>query len=248
MRTQERIGVGLLIALAVFSAIGVFLIDPIAQDPLYHNFSDAVEMLNVANFWNVVSNIPFAIVGIWGLINVNKILGYKIQYCFLFIGIILVSMGSGYYHLSPTNSSLVWDRLPMTIVFMSLVSIILSEFINPKLGNRLLMPLVFIGMLSVVYWVVFNDLRPYVLVQFYPMFALPIILLSFKSSFTMNYGYWTLIVAYIIAKLSENYDEEIFGTLSFISGHSIKHIISAIGLAVLVFTYIERREIILNTV
>ncbi|WP_242202577.1 ceramidase domain-containing protein [Aestuariivivens insulae] len=245
---RERIGVGILIALAIFSVIGICLVGPIQQDQLYHNFSDSFKVFNIANFWNVVSNVPFTIVGVFGLVNLNKISGNKIQYLVLFIGILLVSIGSGYYHLHPNNTTLVWDRLPMTIVFMTLVTIIISEFIKPKLGKVLLMPLILVGILSVCYWVGFSDLRPYVLIQFYPMFAMPIILISFKSSFTKSFGYWVLLIAYIIAKVCEYFDKKLFDFLSVISGHSLKHILSAIGLAVLVYTYIKRRKITLNTI
>ena len=107
----------------------------------------------------------------------------------------------------------------------------------------ILLPLILVGILSVVYWVIFNDLRPYVLVQFYPMFAMPIILIRFKSSFTKSFGYWVLLITYIIAKICEYFDEELFDFFSIISGHSLKHILSAIGLAVLIYTYVKRREI-----
>lgn len=38
----------------------------------------------------------------------------------LFAGVLLTSAGSTWYHLAPTNDSLVWDRLPMTLGFMGL--------------------------------------------------------------------------------------------------------------------------------
>lgn len=244
---KERVGWGILTALAFLAIGGVCLVPPIEQDQLYHNFSDSYEILNISNFWNVISNIPFAIVGIVGLINLNKIRGNTTQYLVLFIGIVLVSIGSGYYHLNPTNSTLIWDRLPMTVIFMSLVSIIISEFFKSKLGIKLLFPLIIVGFLSILHWWVYDDLRFYSLVQFYPMFAIPVVLICFKSKYNMTLGYWLLLIAYIIAKFCEIFDKEIFSLFSVISGHTLKHIISAIGLTILVYTYIKRHEITLNT-
>ena len=45
----------------------------------------------------------------------------------------------------------------MTIAFMSIFSIVISEFINEKLGQQILIPALVVGILSVVYWVVFSE-------------------------------------------------------------------------------------------
>jgi hypothetical protein len=37
----------------------------------------------------------------------------------LFAGVTLSSLGSSYFHLAPDNARLMWDRLPMTIAFIS---------------------------------------------------------------------------------------------------------------------------------
>jgi hypothetical protein len=41
-----------------------------------------------------------------------------------------VALGSGYYHWRPSNSRLVWDRLPMTVGFMSLIAVVVSETVQ----------------------------------------------------------------------------------------------------------------------
>jgi hypothetical protein len=53
---------------------GAFFLDPIAQDPAYHQFADTRQFLGIANLWNVVSNILFLLVGAgsvvyWSLIE-----------------------------------------------------------------------------------------------------------------------------------------------------------------------------------
>ena len=55
----------LLLTAAVITA--VFFIEPIPQDPGYHEFADARRLLGVANFWNVFSNIALVLTGIAGL-------------------------------------------------------------------------------------------------------------------------------------------------------------------------------------
>lgn len=238
---MERIGYKILLLLGILMSITLCIIPAIEQSHTYHNFSDNNTFL-IPNFWNVISNIPFILVGGFGLYKLKGI-KKKVQYVTFFIGIILVGFGSGYYHFSPNNFTLVWDRMPMTIVFMSLLSIIISEFINLKTGYYSLFPMLFLGLLSIIYWVVLKDLRPYVFVQFYPMLAIPVILIFFKSRYNMTYGYWLLFLAYLIAKVFEFYDEQIFASLKIISGHSLKHIMSSFGLFILFYSYLKRETI-----
>ncbi len=224
---KESIGYIILIVIALSAIVGIFLSAPISQDECYHIFSDKDSLLGIPNFWNVVSNLPFLIVGAIGILKVKHLEKYHVQYLLFFLGICFVSIGSAYYHLNPSNETLIWDRLPMTLAFMALFSLVISEFIDDKIGKLLLIPLLLLGILSIAVWILFNDLRIYALVQFYPVLAIPVILVFFKS----NTGkvYWHLLIAYIIAKLLEHFDRETHDILKIISGHSLKHIVAAIG-------------------
>jgi hypothetical protein len=240
---KENIGYLILLILSILVLSGMMISSPIEQNSEYHNFSDTKSFFGVPNFWNVISNLPFAIIGFLGLSKLNSIATPKTQYLIFFLGIICVSIGSGYYHWNPNDSTLVWDRLPMTIVFMALVSIIISEFISSKHGRLILYPAILVGLLSVVYWMIFNDLRFYAMVQFYPMVAIPVILIFFKSKYNLTIGYWLLLLAYVIAKVLEYYDVQVNDSLAYISGHSLKHIFASIGLFALLYTYIKRRKV-----
>ena len=245
------------IAISLVSIIAitcVWMLDPIAQDIEYHLFYDQRTILNIPNFWNVISNLPFLMVGIAGLYTlfrsrkiqfINEI---KIAYVLFFSGVSLVALGSGYYHLYPGNTSLVWDRLPMTIAFMALFSIIMAEFVSVQLGKKFLWPLIIFGVFSIIYWQHTEargegDLRLYILVQFLPIMVIPLILLLFKSRFNYIGGYWLLICAYILAKLFEYFDEAIYNMLPLLSGHTIKHVIAALGVYLLLKSYNKRTSV-----
>ena len=240
MNRKNKIGIYLLSFFAVVAIIGISISDVIKQDEAYHCFSDAKPWLGIPNFWNVVSNLPYLIVGVLGL---RKYSIKSKQYFIFFCSMILIAFGSSYYHWNPNNVTLVWDRLPMTLAFMSIVSIIISEFISLDLGKKLVFPFLLIGLSSVMYWVVFDDLRFYALVQFYPMVAVPIIMLTFESSYTMTKGYWLLFLSYFLAKLCEHYDHQIHHALHIISGHTIKHVVSAIGVYMLYDAYTKREYV-----
>lgn len=251
---NEKIGITLIAIAAVIALISVLVQEPIAQDIKYHLFSDSKKIWHIPNFWNVVSNLPFLIVGILGLYKTTiagtlKIINdVEIAYKILFIGLILLSFGSAYYHLWPDNQSLVWDRLAMTIVFMALLSIIISEFISVSIGKVLLFPLVIAGASSVVYWHFSEtsgagDLRYYALVQFFPMLVMPVILVCFRSRCSKVRAYWYLLALFVVAKIFEYFDGEVYNAIGVISGHSIKHIAVALGLYILLVSY-ERRQCI----
>lgn len=239
---KESAGYVILITIAIISIAGLFILSPIEQNKEYHNFCDSDTIFKIPNFWNIVSNILFLIIGFIGLFKYRSLSETKIQYFIFFIGISLVSLGSGYYHLNPNNNTLVWDRLPMTIVFMSFFSIIISEFIDFKIGLKILFPALLIGLLSVVYWIIFNDLKIYVLVQFYPILTILVILIFFKSKYNLTIGYWILLFAYIIAKVFELFDYQTQSVLKVLSGHTLKHIVISIGIIGLLFTYMKREK------
>jgi hypothetical protein len=236
----------IIIAVAIIATLA-----PIPQDLAYHQFVDQRRWLSIPNYWNVLTNLGFIWVGLFGLYQLFtqqlKVVGtLTINYAMFFIGVGLVAFGSGYYHWQPNNRTLIWDRLPMTIAFMSLLSVAFGEFLSVSLGRKSLWPLVFIGITSVCYWYWgelygIGDLRLYVLIQFLPMLILPILFFFGKSVFKSNWGYWLLLSAYIFAKLVEHFDIAIFSlTNSLFAGHAIKHILVVMGLYFLILYFKKR--------
>ncbi len=251
--TNEKLGTLLIGLVSVAVAISFFIFDAIPQDDNYHRFSDTSELLSVPNALNVLSNIPFIVVGFLGLAALHKkvdqtlniIESNRSAYYILFLGVALVGVGSSYYHLWPNNDTLVWDRVPMTIAFMALFSIIIGEFVSVKAGRTLLVPLLLVGFGSVLYWWFtenngVGDLRFYAVVQFFPILVIPILLIFFKSKYDGVWGYWALLSTYIVAKLFEECDHQVHEALGFVSGHTIKHLFPALGIYILIFVYRKR--------
>lgn len=220
-------------------AIGAMLFQgPISQDPAYHLFADSREMAGVDNFWNVLSNLPFLAIGLYGLWRFPRlsIPETKAGYLALCVGVLLVSLGSAYYHLAPANPSLIWDRLPMTVAFMALFSLLLDERKVLGAGRHTLWPLLLVGIASAVYWYWTEshgagDLRPYLLVQFLPLLLIPAILLLFRGSYLSNGFLLISLGLYVIAKVLELFDLQVFDATGLVSGHTLKHLVA--GLAVL---------------
>ncbi len=229
-----------LLGITLLGLLGAVLVSPIPQDQAYHNFADQRNILGVPNFWNVATNIPFVLVGIMGIRSLIQnslpalLPGIFHFYLVFFGGVSLVGLGSGYYHLWPSNETLVWDRLPMAITFMAFFAIVISEFISEKFGKWVFLPLLLLGAISVGYWNITElrgegDLRPYALVQFLPMLLIPVILLSFTPRFSHISLIWALLATYLFAKGAEMGDKSLYKILEGLSGHSIKHLFSALG-------------------
>ena len=230
----------IIVTLIAVSIIAVFSLDLIAQDPGYHNFADRRGTLGIPNFYNVLSNLPFVIIGIMGmrLVGSGRASGglpeLQAVYLTFFASVFLTGFGSVYYHFHPDNQTLLWDRLPMTIAFMALFSAIVGENISPQLALKLFIPLLVTGIASAVYWYVSElsgngDLRAYVLVQFLPVLLIPLILWLFNSRLDGNKYIWGIILAYALSKLMEFFDARIYSASGILSGHSSKHLIAAFG-------------------
>lgn len=226
--------INLLLIVTLIGITIIFLLPPIAQSNSYHQFADKRYSNGIYNCYNVISNFPFLLIGAIGLFrSIKQKRTYTDPMLLFFAGICLTGIGSSYYHANPSTERLLWDRLPMTISFMSFFSLILSEFIRKDLGKKLVIHFICIGILSVLYW--YNgelrgkgDLRFYALVQFMPLVLIPLILMLFRKNSTSTDLYWLIILLYAAAKLCEQYDEAIFQFTHVISGHTLKHLIATL--------------------
>ena len=234
--TKYRIVAGI----STVAVSGAVLASSIAQEPLYHQFADQDIFLSIANTLNVLTNLFFVWVGIEGLYRLLRQKSLRIihalypAYLGFFGALVLVALGSGYYHWLPDNQTLVWDRLPMTIAFTSFFAILLAERISISLARTLFPVLIVAGLCSIIYWHLSEqqgqgDLRPYALVQFLPMLLCPLILLMFDSRYTRSNDIWWFLAWYLVAKVCEALDTELLNALGVISGHSLKHIAASIG-------------------
>lgn len=228
----------LLWLIAIIAVVSIAQVPAISQSAEYHHFADERSLFGIPNFGNVFSNFPFFVIGVWGMVYVQK---HKTQLGAFYlgaltfsVGVLLVSLGSGYYHWQPSNQTLLWDRLPMTIGFMGLYALIVSAFVKAESGVKLLPWLVTAGIVSVFYWYATEslgqgDLRWYALVQFLPMILTLAILLMFKVQGLERRNLVMVLCWYGLAKILEMADLFLLDMTKVVSGHSLKHIAAAIA-------------------
>ena len=133
----------------------------------------------------------------------------------------------------------------MAVVFMAFSDIIIGEHISPRLGRLFLFPLLALGVASVAYWHFteeggHGDLRLYVIVQYLPVLLIPLVLLFFPSRLSYVQLIWAVLVAYALAKLLELSDQLVFSLSHIVSGHTLKHLVAALGTYIFLVALRER--------
>jgi hypothetical protein len=241
---SRKAGLWLLVVITAILVLFVFTLPRIPLPQWYHAFADQRACLGIPNFGNVVSNVPFAIAGVWGLLFLLRLDSEDLSrhfvsrkerwpYLTLFAGLVLVAFGSSYYHLHPDNARLAWDQLPMTIVFMSLVAALIVERISLRAGLWLLPVLLLVGAGSVLQWYWsevrgVGDLRFYATVQAYSVLFLLLALLL-PPRYTRGRDLMVIAGLYVLAKVFETFDRTIFRWGEVVSGHTLKHLVAAIA-------------------
>ncbi|MBI2803535.1 MAG: ceramidase domain-containing protein [Planctomycetes bacterium] len=247
------------VRVALFSIFSLVLIGgffvlwaPIPQPQVYHDFADQRPLAGLPHSLNVLSNLPFVLVGVAGLAYLARRPSVFVDeserwpYWVYFIGLTWTGIGSAYYHANPNNATLVWDRLPLTVAFMGLFTAILAERIHPGCANWLLGPLVVLGAASVFYWDwterhAIGDLRPYFVVQYFPLIALPFLLLLYPPRYTRTADLLASLLCYGLAKLCELLDREFYSVGALVSGHTVKHLIAGLAAAFILLMLVRRQ-------
>lgn len=240
-------GVAVLVVVMVLPLLYLLLLQaPIPQDKGYHLFADVRTCFGIRNFGNVASNLAFLLVGVIGAWWCYRHLrsGARLSWTVFFTGVALVFAGSGYYHATPNDDTLVWDRLPMTIAFMGLFGALVGEHLGAQFEKPVLIPALVIGIVSVFWWRYTDDLRVYIWVQLAPLLAIPFLLGMFPGRYTHRSYLLYGLLFYALAKVAEYYDKETYAlTALFVSGHSVKHLLAAMAPLSLYFMLKRRREV-----
>ncbi len=239
---SRRTGLTILFTVTLLLFSSLFFIPRIPQPLGYHNFADRRPWLGIPSFGNVVSNLPFAIFGVIGLLFLRTPtakqnfadLRERWPYVFFFLGLLFTAFGSGYYHFSPNNATLLWDRLPMTVAFMGFIASLITERISVTAGLYTLAPLLLLGAATPVQWYVselhgHGDLRFYAAVQLSAVLILLLCVFLFPARYTRGSDLAVVAAFYVLAKILETFDKQIFSIAHIVSGHTLKHLAASLS-------------------
>jgi len=224
---------------------------PIAQPPHYNEFADQSVAAGIPHAADVLSNIGFAFVAIWGWLTLwprrasaqlrSGWPGYRL----FLIGLFLTAFGSAFYHLAPDNARLIWDRLPIALACAGLIVGVRGDT-RPGLNTEIeAIALALLAVASVAWWVYTarsgaDDLRPYLLLQGLPLILIPLWQAIYRAPRADRIAFAAAMALYVAAKVAEVLDHRIANTLGFVSGHTLKHLIATAATAAVVWALTRR--------
>lgn len=232
---------GALIALAALSAWGPH----VAPNPHQHAFADQRTLWGIAHAMDVLTNLPFALMGLLGVRRLaqggcSAPAGEKgvsagrttttVMAAVFFSGLLLTAGASSLYHWMPHDITLLWDRMGMLVAFTGLLGLA----VEGRMGTRpawvvaLVLPLA--GWLSLRAWGMAGQVLPWGVLQGGGMLLVAALAFAPVRPGCPPLSLVAVIGWYALAKLLELGDQAVFGwTGGGVSGHSLKHVAAALA-------------------
>lgn len=248
---------GLLFTFALLTAIACLgPVLPEAEVAIASVFADQRELMGLPNAMDVLSNLPFVVIGLMGLYRLNRIDREHQQALarfplappandppdntldcawLFFAGLIATAAGSAFFHLLPEGPRLAADRAGMAVAFSGLIGLAVCERVSQRAGWPAAWFVLTAGLLSAEIFQESGNVMPWALVQFGGM-ALVLTLsraTPMRGAVGLKLGW--VIFFYALAKVFELSDGAIYeASHHMVSGHTLKHLTASLaGLPVL---------------
>lgn len=233
------------VAVTVGAAAVMLFYGPLHQFESFNQLADHSVLGGIHHAGDVISSGGYAIVGLFGILTLlpNRLhpsirsgwAGYSL---FLF-SLILTALGSAYYHLSPSDGRLVWDRLPIALCCAGLLAAVRAE--SRRLPTSVPATVVLAGcaIASVIWWRVSEfagdggDLRPYLLLETLPLALIPLWQAIYDVPYADRVWFGSALGLYIVGKSAQALDFHIQARVGWISGHTIWHLLAAAAAGVI---------------
>ena len=226
LQVREKYLIAALLALTLVALFAPAL--PASAWPIPH-YVDSRNWLGLPNAGDVLSNLAFLAMGVWGLTLMRARDDAPVGARCFFAGLILTCAGSCFYHLDPdVPERLVADRLGMAVAFAGFLGIAASERVSVRAGQAVMLLMIVAGPLAA--WVARENLTPWVVVQFGGMALAVGLALTRPRPGALGVSLSGVIFCYVLAKLFELGDVTVFeATGHIVSGHTLKHLAAALA-------------------
>ncbi len=203
-----------------------------------NHFVDDRAWMGIPNAADVLSNLPFTIFGIWGLLLQAKLRKSSHRYrgrenfvlALFFIGLIFTTIGSSLYHLAPSDATLLWDRAGMVFAFAGMLGIAASERVSAQSGIWLGLASLLAGVLSLLVWRQTSDVLPWSVLQFGGMAMVLVLAITRPTTKALGVSLLWIILFYGAAKVLEATDSWVFEAMGrWVSGHTLKHLVASLA-------------------
>ena len=233
--TSRPAELALLLAVAALAALAALL--PATGLPAgYHDFADQRTLLGLPHALDVLSNLPFAVMGAWGLWWLRRVpldrLGTAQRglAVLFFVGLMATAFCSSSYHLDPHEAGLCIDRVGMSLAFAGLLGLAAADRIGTRAGVALAaLVAVAAPATALVAWLGGN-MTPWAVLQGGGLVLLAALALRRPQPRALGFSIIGVIAFYAVAKALELADAPVFAlTQQLISGHSAKHLVAALA-------------------
>ncbi|HET9701361.1 MAG TPA: hypothetical protein VFP70_10615 [Burkholderiales bacterium] len=233
-RAQRLALLWLLTAGAAAAMLSLRMVQP--ED--YHRFADTRPWLGVPNFLNVVSNLPFMLVGAAALWNLR---GSALQgrpagwiWRVFFLGMALTGAGSAWYHWAPDHHGLFWDRLGMSVGFAAFAAGVCADRFGAAIGTRVFVLAVLAMAGGALWWRASfgsaENVAPYLFAMYGGAVISLYVVLAFPSRQGSGHHAFIALAFFAVAMLFDAWlDGPLLTAGGLLSGHSFKHLLGALA-------------------
>lgn len=229
-------------ALLALACLGPY----VPQAAHYHDFADQRALWGLRNALDVLSNLPFALIGalglwrgVWQAPAAVRASSARPWLALVFGGLLLTAAGSSYYHLMPDDWRVFWDRMGMVPVFAGVLALALQSVLSRRAAVVTTVLVLALGPLSLWVWLRTGQLLPWAVLQGAGMVLLLAVALWQRFSavkaraVTEQLAWpWGAVVAwYALAKVLELGDSFVWSiSHHWVGGHALKHVAAALAL------------------
>lgn len=229
----SRAEAGLLLGVAALLALALF--GPVLPASAHqHTLADQRALWGIPCALDVLSNLPFAIAGLWGLVALRRVAPGMLDApsralaSLFFAGLVCTAAGSALYHWQPQDAGLLWDRLGMVLPFAGLLGLAAASRVSARAGAAAAGTVLLAGPLAVLWWSHSGNLLPWAVVQLGGMLVVLALACLPRRDGALGLHLGAVMALYALAKLFEAADHAVFeATGQAVSGHSLKHVLAA---------------------
>jgi hypothetical protein len=219
----------LLSGIAIVAIVVVALTQTITRGPEFHHYADARTLFGIPHAGDVLSNLAFIVAAVWAGRDRWNIVRYGWPVC---LGVFAIGIGSGTYHVAPSDTLLALDWAPIVVTLGLLSAAVIQDRGGPGRAALVVAPLLAIG--SVVWWIATGgthggNMAPYVAVQATGI-VLPLVIALVAPGNVRTHWLFIGVVGFALARICASRDRELLDWVG-VSGHSLKHIAAACAAA-----------------